>query len=283
MIGKSRIKGRRIVMALCASLAISACFTAILGRTLQAHAPKPEPPLIYIAPARAIENGQVLRAADLQTSAWPRNLPIAGAFTKTSDLVGRTLLFPIEKGQPVLARDVSEVGAGTGLAARVPDGMRAIALRSDDIVGVGGFLNPGSHVDVLVTYKLSGESESSTATALQNAQVLATGQRLQPDPAGKPESVTVVTLLLTPDDAERAVLASTQGSVHFVLRNNSDTSKTEAGPMQLSRLSGKTWGEPAPTAAPVPHAARAPRPIQEPGIETILDQAPEAAAGRESK
>ena len=265
------MKGRRLIMALCASLVISACFTAILGRTLQARAPKPEAPLLYIAPSRALETGQVLQAGDLQATAWPKNLPVVGAFSKSSDLIGRTVLFPLEKGQPILARDVSGAGAGAGLAARVPDGMRAIALRSDDIVGVGGFLNPGSHVDVLVTYKLGSDPESSTATALQNAQVLATGQRVQPDPTGKPESVAVVTLLLTPEDAERAVLASTQGSVHFVLRNNSDTSKTEAGPMQLSRLSGSTSVKPAVRPASAPHIARMPQPIQErprPGIRS---------------
>ena len=277
------MKGRRLMMALCVSLVISACFTAILGRTLQARPPKPEEPLMYIAPSRALEVGQVLQAGDLQTTAWPKNLAIAGAFLKANELIGRTVLFPLEKRQPILARDVSEAGAGAGLAARVPDGMRAIALRSDDIVGVGGFLNPGSHVDVLVTYKLGSDPESSTATALQNAQVLATGRRVQPDPAGKPESVAVVTLLLTPEDAERAVLASTQGSVHFVLRNNSDTSRTEAGPMQLSRLSGKTSAKPAVMPASASRTVRAPQPVQEPEIETILDQAPAADQVRESK
>ena len=105
--------------------------------------------------------------------------------------------------------------------------------------------------------------------------MLATGQRVQPDPTGKPESVAVVTLLLTPDDAERAVLASTQGTVHFVLRNNSDTSRTEAGPMQMSRLPGDAFASPSVRPVQAPHPARALQLKPEPEIETVLDKAPE--------
>jgi pilus assembly protein CpaB len=153
-------------------------------------------------------------------------------------VLGREVLFPLDKGQPILDKYLSAPGSGMGLAGKIPDGMRAIALRSDEVVGVAGFLLPGSRLDVLVTYRTEGSPEPRTSTVLQNAEVLATGHQVQPDPEGKPATVTVVTLLLTPGEAERAVLASTQGSIHFVLRNGSDTQRTQTSPVVLSQLSG---------------------------------------------
>jgi pilus assembly protein CpaB len=114
--------------------------------------------------------------------------------------------------------------------------MRAIALRSDEVVGVAGFLMPGTHVDVLVTYRDPSHPDPITATVLQDAEVLAAGHQVQPDPTGKPSSVDVVTLLLSPEDAEKAVLASAQGSIHFVLRNGGDHAKADATPVALAQL-----------------------------------------------
>jgi pilus assembly protein CpaB len=135
--------------------------------------------------------------------------------------------------------------------------MRAIALRSDEVVGVAGFLTPGSHVDVLGTFHNANSSDPVTSIVLENAEVLAVGQRVQPDPEGKPTpAVTVVTLLLTPEEAERAVLASSQGSVHFVLRNGADLNQYKGMPMMLSMLSG--------VAAPAKPIAEAPAPPHPP-------------------
>ncbi len=271
------MKTQRFLLALCVSLAISAAFTFMLSRHLQPARPRLDPTVTYVGPSRSLEAGEVLKLVDFAPVAWPKSLPVANSFTNPSDLVGRTVLLPLEKGQPILMRDVSIVGAGAGLAAKIPNGMRAIALRSDEVMGVGGFLSPGSHVDVLVTYRPGMADQPMTATALQDAQILAAGQKAEPDPTGKPQSVTVVTLLLTPDDAERAVLASTQGSIHFVLRNGSDASRTTAAPMQLSRLAGV-----APATVSRPHAviakalSKSNQPQPELEIETVLDGAPES-------
>jgi pilus assembly protein CpaB len=114
--------------------------------------------------------------------------------------------------------------------------MRAIALKSDEVVGVAGFLLPGTHVDVLVTLRDNTGPGPVTATALQDVEVLAAGQQYQPDPTGKPKSVDVVTLLLKPEDAAKAVLASSQGTIHFVLRNGTDREQADAPPVTLSQL-----------------------------------------------
>ena len=124
------------------------------------------------------------------------------------------------------------------MTVKIPDGMRALALRTDEIVGVAGFLLPGTHVDVLVTLHPANSPDPVTATVLQDAQILATGQKTEPDPEGKPTTATVVTILVNPQDAERVVLASTQGSIHFVLRNGSDREQVKGPPVLLSQLSG---------------------------------------------
>ena len=182
-------------------------------------------------------------------------------------------LFPLAKGQPILDRDLSAAGAGTGLASKIPDGMRAIALRSDEVVGVAGFLVPGSHLDVLVTYHSDLTPEPITATVLQNAVVLAAGNQLEPDPTGKTADVTVVTLLLTPEQAERAVLASTQGAIHFVLRNGADSSRSGGVPMLLSQLSGPLPAGARTVTHPAAAATQAaPAVPKHRGIETILGE-----------
>lgn len=202
----------------------------------------------YIAPARPLASGELLKAEDLQAVSWPIAEPIAGAFDKDDGLVGRIVLYPIGPGQPFTDKLVSAAGAGTGLAGRIPDGMRAIALKSDDVVGVAGFLAPGSHLDVLVTYRTEKQPDPTTLTVLEDAEVLAAGHQVQPDPEGKPATVTVVTLLLTPNDAERVVLASTQGTIHFVLRSGSDKARMLEHSISLSQLSS---GPALPNLVPV--------------------------------
>ena len=268
---------QRVLLALCISLVVSSGIMLILGRSTKTHITK-LPELTYMSASKDIEVGQVLGDGDLLEVSWPQSHALDGGLTKRVEVVNRTALVSLKKGQPVLSQYLSAPGAGSGLAARIPDGMRAIALRSDEIVGVGGFLHPGSHVDVLVTCRLGSDSELSTLTALQNAEVIATGQRSQPDPSGKPESVTVVTLLLTPENAERAVLAASQGSVHLVLRNNTDAQASTTSPMKLSLLAGVARPSVTPAAARTPAPSHLPLRSAEPSIETVLDGAPQSAS-----
>jgi pilus assembly protein CpaB len=234
------VASRRSTAILFIALVVSGGSTYVLGHRAKSSGVKPPQEQKYAAPSRALQAGEVLKANSVELVAWPAGIPLSGAFPRTEDVVGRAVLFPLAKGQPILDKDLSALGSGVGLAGKIPEGMRAIALRSDEVVGVAGFLLPGSRLDVLVTYRTDKAPDPVTATVLQNAEVLAAGHQVEPDPEGKPSTVTVVTLLLTPEDAERAVLASTQGSVHFVLRNGSDTGQTHNAPILLSQLSGAT-------------------------------------------
>ena len=244
---------RRLMTAFLVALAISGCCTWLLSRKMTKHAEQ-IPERTYVAPARPLQAGEILKPESLELVSWPANNPIEGAFVKIDDLVGRAVLYPMDKSQPITEKLLAAPGSGVGLSGKIPLGMRAIALRSDEVMGVAGFLFPGSHLDVLVTYRSENSPEPLTLTVLQDAEVLAAGQNIHPDPEGKPVTATVVTLLLTPDDAQRAVLASTQGAIHFILRGGSDKVHLQELPLALSQLSK------APLAEQVNVAARRPTP-----------------------
>jgi pilus assembly protein CpaB len=224
---------RKLSSAFLIALLVSGISTFLLSRSLRSHAPVVRKQG-YVAAAVPLGAGEVLKAENLKIVDWPASFPLQGAYIKPKDLIGRAVLYPIAVDQPILERALSV--PGMGLTVKIPDGMRAVALRSDEIVGVAGFLFPGSHVDVLVTYRTDKVPEPSTATVLQDTEVLAAGNQVQPNPDGKPVTVNVVTLLMKPDDAERVVLASTQGSIHFVLRNGADRSQVIDAPVKLSEL-----------------------------------------------
>ena len=229
---------RRLAIAMAIGLFISGTCTWVLSRKISAHVAEHPVEQKYVAPARPLKAGEILKAENIELVPWPTGAALADAFVKPEAVIGRTVMYPIAKGQPITEQYLTAVGSGAGLAGKIPDGMRAIALRSDEVVGVAGFLLPDSHVDVLATIHTDKSPEPTTFTVLQNVQVLAAGHQIEPDPEGKPASVTVVTLLLSPAETERAVLASLQGSIHFVLRSGSDKETPSAPPLDLAQLVG---------------------------------------------
>lgn len=188
------------------------------------------------AAAKALDPGTVITADSVMQMDWPSNLPIEGAIAKPQDVVGRVVLAPIAAKEPIRESLLAAPGA-IGLTAKIPDGMRAVAVETNDVANVAGFLFPGAHVDLLVTFKPEeGNKNWMTATVLQDIEVLSTGELLQPDPSGKPQKVRQVTMLLTPDDAEKLVLASAQGTVQFVMRNGNDQNQDDHRPVQFKDL-----------------------------------------------
>lgn len=245
---------RRLTSAFIVALIISGIFTYWLSQKYAKKSPAAQVAKSqYVAASANLEAGQAIKAENLRMVDWPANVPLPGAFTAAQPLVGRVLMYPLAAGEPILERQLASPGSGLGLTAKIPDGMRAISLRSDEVVGVAGFLLPGTHVDVLVTiHPPSGDA--LTNTVLQDVQVLASGQKTEPDPEGKPVTATVVTLLVKPDDAERVNLAATQGIVHFVLRNGVDREQRKSTPVQYSELAGLP-AKPPVLAGPVVHKA----------------------------
>ncbi len=256
---------RRLSLAFLVALLISGGCTFLLSRKMNLRGPAVVTQA-YVAAAAPLDAGEVLDAGKLKLIQWPVAVPLAGVFLKPQDVIGRSLLYPLAAGAPILDRDLTI--PGTGLTTKIPDGMRALALRSDEVVGVAGFLFPGSHVDVLVTYRSATAPEPATATVLQNAEVLAAGSQVQPNLDGKPVSVNVVTVLVTPNDAERVVLASTQGTIHFVLRNSGDDGEVEDPPVGLAELIPGT--ETVPMRVKRAGSARAVRRAPPEVVETVI-------------
>jgi len=199
-----------------------------------------------VAASNDLPPGMPLATKDVELVDWPNNLALTGSFAKPEEVLGRPLIHPKSAHEPILQRDLGAEGSGIGLAGKIPDGMRATAVRSNEITGVAGFLYPGSKVDVLCTYNPPGNTGGPlTQTVLQDVEVLTAGQTIEPDPSGKPQTVNVVTLLLNPEDSQKIQLASSQGSIQFVLRSGADQKNVELRPTRLDQLAGL-----APAAAP---------------------------------
>ena len=258
---------RRLASAFIIALVVAGVFTYWLSQRFQrSHTAAAPPKNQYVAASANLDAGQTIKAENLRLVDWPATMPVAGAFTAPQPLIGRVVLYPLAAGEPILDRQLAAVGASSGLTVKIPDGMRAISLKSDEVVGVAGFILPGTHVDVLVTIHPSGGGDPVTNTVLQNVEVLTIGQKTEPDPEGKPVTATVVTLLVAPDQAEKVDLAANQGVVHFVLRNGVDKAEFKGPPAQFAELSGLTNSQGKPVTRPAVERP-APKPYV---VETIL-------------
>ena len=228
----------------------------LMYRGLRRNAAQPKLIKVIVA-NQEVPAGVALTAQNVSLADWPASNPIPGSFDKVESVVGRPVIYPLGPKEPVLERDLAVAGSGIGLSVKIPAGMRATSVRSNEIVGVAGFLYPGSHVDVLATYSVPGAQGPVTQTVLQNVEVLTAGEKIEPDPQGKPQTVNVVTLLLTPEDSQKLLLTSTQGTIQFVLRSGADQAKTEVPPTRLDQLvAGVRPATPPP--APGIHKAAAP-------------------------
>jgi len=149
-----------------------------------------------------------------------------GAYTSIPEVVGRGVIVPMTKNEIVLSSKLASENGGAGLPSLIPSGMRAVSVKVNDVISVAGFVTAGTRVDVLLTGSPTRDTDPanvSTTTVLSNVQVLAAGQRLQKNEQGEPQQVTVITLMVSPEDAQKLTLASTEGRIQLSLRNPLDT------------------------------------------------------------
>lgn len=197
---------------------------------------KPIPVTHVVVASRPLALGTPLTAQDLSLVTWPKADPLGGSFSRIQDCIGRSLITPVSKNEPILVGKLAPKEAGVGLPAAIPVGMRAVSIRVDDVVGVSGFATPGTMVDVLATGQPKGASDSLTRTVLQDVRVLAAGQTVEQDKTGKPHTVGVVTLLVTPSQADKLTMISTDSRIHLALRNTIDTKIVKAPPVYQTAL-----------------------------------------------
>ncbi len=225
-----------------------------------------------IVAAHDLQVGALIHDADLTETSWSGAIP-PQALKKRQDALGRGVVASIYAGEPILEKRLAAQGAGAGLAATIPVGMRAVALRVNEIVGVAGFVLPGMHVDVLINGNAPVPSSAQTGvlcrTVLQDIEVLSAGQKMEKSVDGKPELVQVVNLLVSPDQAEVMSLASDQTRVQLVLRNPLDTNDKPTTGISLASL----FGQPvkAETAAPAAPVRRAAPPRMTPSDSTTIE------------
>jgi pilus assembly protein CpaB len=181
-------------------------------------------------------------------------------FTKVDECANRALITAVAENEPILEGKLAPVQAGAGLPATIPEGMRGLSVAVNEVVGVAGFVGPGTMVDVLATGKLPGNGQDKiTRTILENVRVLAAGQKIEQDKDGKPQTVPVITLLVTPEDAAKLTMAATEGKIQLALRNTIDMKSTNPAPVMQAVLFAPAGGAPVHVAAR-PHAAPMPPP-----------------------
>ena len=215
---------RRLLLVLVSAFVIAAFCSylvyRVVGNRLAATQQKATRVIVAV---NDVKLGSVLREADLSTIDIVGSIP-KGAILKREDAVGRGVISDLYQGEPILDSRLAAVG---GLAATIRQGMRACAVKVDDVVGVAGFVTPGMRVDVLISGNPPGPSNTMEGTRvktlLQNIEVLSAGTDIQKDGEGKPQQVQVVNLLVTPEQAELLSLASNQTHIQLVLRNPLDT------------------------------------------------------------
>lgn len=183
-----------------------------------------------------LQVGALIQEGDIDEVSWGAPIP-DDAVKNRADLLGRGVVATVFQGEPILEHRLAAHGAGAGLAATIPMGMRAVALRVNEVVGLAGFVMPGMRVDVLVAGSAPGSPNTVCRTVLQNIEVLSAGQKLEKNNEAKPESAQVVNLLVTPDQAETLDLAS-ESRVQLVLRNPLDTKSQPTAGTTIAKLYG---------------------------------------------
>ena len=249
------------VMATVATLAVYAAVRRIPVREVEVASLK------VVVAVTKLPTGTRLAAKDLKLVAWPASSPVPGAFEKIEAVVDRGLVAGLVENEPVTEPKLAPLEAGAGLPPSIPPGMRAMSVKVDEVVGVAGFVVPGTRVDLVVTVKGRGNSADEkpmSRVAISNVLVLTAGTRYDQEQGlkGEPQPATVVTLAVTPEDAERIALAASEGKISLALRNPLDVTPTDTPGVQLAALMTGRGGSAPAAPAPVRRVAAKPATAQ---------------------
>lgn len=238
------------------ALALGAIVSYTVYRTLQTRTGGDAAPGVdVVVAANDISVGSKVTEGDVKVVRYTAaDLP-ANAFHLKTSVIGRGAILPIARGEFFLPSKLAGENAGSGMQSLIPTGMRAVSVRVNEVIGVAGFVVPGTRVDVLLTGNPSGAPEQQTTTVLENVAVIATGQKLERNTAGEPQVTPVITLLVSPDDAQKLTLATTQGKIQLALRNPLDTKQQELSSVSTGTLY-KGVPTPAPAVASKPKSSR---------------------------
>lgn len=247
---------KRFVSVVVFALLVAGVFTLLFYKLIVSRINTAPPPVAtnrVLVASRNLDEGTLVGPGDVEYAAWPDKVP-PNAIKEEKDALKRGVISKIYQGEPMLESRLAAVGS-VGLTAKIPDGKRAVALRVNEIIGVAGFVVPGMFVDIIILGNPPGASSglgTVSKTLLQNVEVLSAGQDIRKDPEGKPISVPVITVLATPEDAEKLSLAGNETRIQLVLRNPNDKTvvKTTGTAMALL-FSGQKLSAPGGAQAPI--------------------------------
>lgn len=239
-----------------ATVASYAVYRAIALRPAGDHGPRL---IATLVAAQPIPAGTLVKSEMLRTVAWPADSQVPGSFTDARNVLDRGAIVAIGQNEPVTESKLAPKGAGAGLAPTIPPGMRGMSVRVNEVVGVAGFVVPGTRVDVVVTFESrASQSDGLARVVVSNVQVLTAGTRYDQEKArqdARPIPTSVVTLLVSPEDAERIALAQSEGRITLTLRNPLDNAPTETSGIRMAGL----MGSPVAPVQPAVERPAAPR------------------------
>lgn len=181
-----------------------------------------------VVAARPISPAQHITTEQVTLADWPKRLVPDKSFSKLDAVVDRVSRVDVVPGMPIVESLLAPVGSPAGLAAKIPEGRRAMTVKVDEVIGVAGFVAPGTYVDVVATVMRGGfEDESTSRIILQRVKVLASGTQIENKKDGSPVEVNTVTLEVEPEQAEILALASNAGKLQLVMRNSADEQQEE--------------------------------------------------------
>jgi pilus assembly protein CpaB len=201
---------------------------------------EPFPTRQVVVAATDLDIGAEITRTDIKVIDWPANAVPAAAISDPKDVIGRGIVLPMIENEPVLPMKLASKEAGGGLPPAIPPGLRAVSVRVNEVIGVAGYVLPGTRVDVVATLNPTGAgAETTSKVILTNVQVLAAGTKIDRETdKNKPMPVSVVTLLVNPEEAERLTLASTEGKIQLALRNPLDKATPQTPGVRPSALFG---------------------------------------------
>ena len=198
-----------------------------------------------VVAATDLSIGTEIRKDDIRLIEWPENAMPAAAIHDPNEVIGRGIVLPLVQNEPILPMKLASKEAGAGLPPAIPQGMRAVSVRVNEVIGVAGYVLPGTHVDVVATVSPTSQAGDMTSKViLTNVLVLAAGTKIEQSENNKPMPVSVVTMLVTPEEAERLTLASGEGKIQLALRNPLDKESPVTRGIKPAALLG---------AAPIQH------------------------------
>jgi pilus assembly protein CpaB len=271
----------RMLVLACLAFGLSVVVTFTVYRILRNRLSPPDEFVKLVVAAERLPIGTRLTEEKLRIVSWPRSVALEGTFASVKDLNGRGVIVPMLANEPLLESKLAPKEAGAGLTTVIPDGMRAVGIKVNDVVGVAGFVLPGSRVDVILSGSSDDNNRTDTAKViLENIQVLAAGHNVEQDADGRPQNVQVITLLVTPEDSQKLALASIDGKLQLALRNPLDFEQTQPNPVnKMSLYKGPSTGTPPPIAVvkkpkpkipePLPVPPPAPAPPQNVAVKLI--------------